>query len=43
MKSFVSSGLKITCGITLGYALLFLYVSIFQVALWPLAQIILGE
>ena len=27
----------------IGYALLFLYVSIFQVALLPLAQIILGE
>ena len=40
MRSWASEGLKIACGLVLGYGLLFVYVAIFDLALLPIVQVI---
>jgi len=40
MRSLPSEGLKLACGLALGYGLLIVYVAIFDLALLPIAQVI---
>jgi len=42
MTSWIYNGSKIICGLLLGYGLLYVYASIFQLGLLPLAQAIVN-